>query len=99
MEMPSQEEMKTAAESWRARYAALLAEVTAKMTPERAQFIRQMRVEYSYSWRKIAHDARDRFSGTWLPLSSQLAGMALCEAAAKTFGESSGDETWNGPWQ
>lgn len=97
IEIESSKELETLAEQARAQYQSYLKEAREKMTPERAQFIRQLRIEYGYTWRKIAHDARERFNGTWLPLSNQLAGMALCEAAAETFGENAGDEKWNGP--
>lgn len=68
---------------------------TGLMTIERAQFVRQLRVGQGYSYRAVAHDCRTPFGGTWLPLSNQLAGVALCAVAAKLLGEDPGDENWN----
>jgi len=94
-EIESSEEMKKLAQQARDAYGGYRREARALMTPDRAAFVRQLRVENSYTWRAVARDCRERFGGTWLPLSNQLAGMALCEVAAEFFGEHHADEKWN----
>lgn len=66
------------------------------MPDEVARRIRKLRVEDRYSWRSIARMAH----GTaiwcaWQPSSNQLAGMALCEVAAKRLGEDWEKDPWN----
>ena len=70
-----------------------------KMTLLRAKRIRQLRVDYSYTWRAIASES---FKGAWKkedvkwdPPNNQLAGLALCKFAAKYFNEHYLMTPWN----
>lgn len=94
-EIESSEELQKLAEEARKVFEGFLKDARALMTPERAAFVRQLRVDNDYTWRAVARDCRERFGGTWLPLSNQLAGMALCEVAAEYFGEHYKDKKWN----
>jgi hypothetical protein len=67
----------------------------AALTPERAAFVRQLRVVQEYSWRAVARACFDAWHGDWAPPSNQLMGMALCEEAAKHFHENYMDPPWN----
>lgn len=69
----------------------------ADMTRKEAREVRRVRVDEGYSWRAVArhfHDLGD--FGEFSPPSNQLAGMALCERAAKHFGEDYMSPPWNG---
>lgn len=58
-----------------------------------AQMIRILRVKQNYSWRSIARHCSQYFN---LPFgSNQLAGMVLCEKAAKALGEDFMEPPWN----
>lgn len=70
-------------------------EVNKIISPERAEIIRDLRINQDCSWRMVAAECHALFQGTWEPESNQLAGMALCEAAAEHFGENYMDEKWN----
>lgn len=69
--------------------------VVAIMTPERAAFVRYLRVEKSYSWRAVADacfsewepELSPEVRATWQPRSNQLMGMALCEVVAALEGQ------------
>lgn len=76
-------------------YETFVKHCVSVMTREHALFVRQLRVEMGYSWRTIARDCRAQLLGTWLPLSNQLAGIAICFVAADVLGEDIGDEQWN----
>ena len=73
------------------------------MTPERAAYVRRLRVDEGYSWRAVAHGCYDAWAAElpedvregWRPISNQLMGMALCEAAARHFGEDAREAPWN----
>lgn len=69
------------------------------VTPERAELIRNLRVNEDYSWRALAAECHKQFNGEvipgWHPASNQLMGMALCEAAAKYFNEDHRNDPWN----
>lgn len=67
----------------------------AGMTMERAVRIRELRK--TYSWRAIARQTHCEWGADamWAPESNQLAGMALCEAAAAMLGE----DPERLPWQ
>jgi len=68
------------------------------VTIDRAACVRKLRVDYGYTWRAIAQKCYDAWDGEqhdWSPPSNQLMGMALCEVAAKLYGE----DYMNGkPW-
>lgn len=68
--------------------------VGAGMNPERAGFIRTLRVDAGATWREVA-----LFCGNAWPEadwgSNQFAGIALCRAAAKHFGEDADQQPWN----
>jgi hypothetical protein len=71
------------------------------MAQEQADFIRELRVDKGYTWRSVAQTCSENklFEGgvyDWQPPSNQLAGMALCERAAKFFkDEQYMKEPWN----
>jgi hypothetical protein len=68
-----------------------------RMTRERAEQIRRLRVDLSWSYRRIAGMSYLEWGrdGNWHPETNQLAGVALCEAAAELLGE----DVQNYPWQ
>lgn len=69
----------------------------ADMTEKEAAEVRRVRIEEGYSWRAVArhfHDLGD--FGKFHPPSNQLAGMALCERAAKNYDEDYMRSPWNG---
>jgi hypothetical protein len=69
--------------------------VVAIMTPERAAFVRDLRVGKSYSWRAVADACFTEWETTlpaevrdnWQPRSNQIMGMALCEVVAAMEGQ------------
>lgn len=63
------------------------------VTRVEASQVRQLRVELDYSWRAIARFYSVIWGGLWG--SNQLAGMAICEKAAKLLGEDFLKEPWN----
>lgn len=65
------------------------------VTYERAADVRRWRTEEDCTWRRIAEQAHTAWSGTWEPPSNQIAGMVLCDAAARHFGENYMEEPWN----
>jgi len=71
------------------------------LTPSRAALVRRLRVEEGYSWRAVAHACYEAWAMLlpeellWAPPSNQLMGMALCEAAARHFGEDANAAPWN----
>jgi death on curing protein len=71
--------------------------IRARMTRERAAYIRQLRVAQSYSWRMVAAECHESWAAdaSWDPPSNQLAGMELCEAAAEFFNEHFLQTPWN----
>ncbi len=76
-------------------------DVAILLTPERAAEVRRLRGDEGYSWRAVAHACHDAWAADlpeemrWFPPSNQLMGMALCEAAARHFGEDSDKPPWN----
>ncbi|MFN8558991.1 MAG: hypothetical protein U0531_17175 [Dehalococcoidia bacterium] len=78
-------------------------EVARLMTPERAAGVRRFRVDEGCSWRAVAHACYDAWHDQldeetregWRPPSNQIVGMALCEAAARHFGEDAMAPPWN----
>lgn len=71
------------------------------MSTAMANAIRAWRVEFKHSWRNVASMAHEAAELTreqrqiWWPAANQIMGMALCEVAAKTFGEDYMREPWN----
>ena len=79
------------------------------MTKQQAEYIRQLRVNLGYSWRKLAGTVsvtypemniktHQSFGGSgplYGPDGYQGEGMDLCAEAAEFFGENAGDEPWN----
>ena len=60
---------------------------------EMARMIRHLRVEKDYSWRAVARACSVAWGEDWG--ANQLAGMALCEKAAKLLGEDFLQPPWN----
>lgn len=69
--------------------------VPADLTDAQCQQIRQWRCVDNFSWRGVAHAAHEAFGGKWQPTWNQVAGLDLCEAAAKRLGEDHWGEPWN----
>ena len=67
------------------------------MTPERAQFVRRLRVDEERTWRGTAEAWEKEFASLaeWGFNGNQLAGMALCKLAAEVFGEDFMKPPWN----
>ena len=78
------------------------------MTKEQAEYIRQLRVNLGYSWRKLAGTVSIVYPEfdieCHLPFNKQAGeppdgfqgeGMDLCAEAAGFFGENAGNEPWN----
>lgn len=67
------------------------------MTPERARYVRKLRVDDGLTWRGIAEAWEKEFAAVadWKFDGNQLAGMALCEAASERFGENHMEPPWN----
>jgi hypothetical protein len=73
-------------------------EVLERFTPmgrAHAAFVRHLRVHKRYTWRSVAAACHTSWRGFWSPPSNQLYGMAICEVAAKTFGEDFEEGDWN----
>jgi len=64
-----------------------------KVSPGLAKLIRQLRVERDYSWRTVARYCSTVWRATWG--GNQLAGMVICEKAAKLLGEDFLQPPWN----
>ena len=77
------------------RMAVFSAQIALGMTAGRARYVRRLRCEENASWRKVARQFYLLYGGDWEPMSNQLAGMALCQAAAAHFGESPREAPWN----
>ncbi|MBU1173310.1 MAG: hypothetical protein KKD44_27400 [Proteobacteria bacterium] len=58
-----------------------------------ASLIRSLRVTKDYSWRAIARFCSRMMNGQWG--GNQLAGMVICEKAAKSLGEDFLKPPWN----
>ena len=59
----------------------------------KARFVRQLRVDKDMSWRAVARCCSKLWGGPWG--SNQLAGMVICEKAAKRLGEDFLEPPWN----
>jgi hypothetical protein len=84
------EEMGAAAE---ATWKYFQEEAARLLKDDRAAFIRRLRVDQRYTWRKVARACAQAWGTDWS--SNQLAGMALCEQAAKWFLEDYRQAPWN----
>ena len=75
----------------------LRGQISCSMTPDRAREIRRLRVEERLSWRGVARATADAWGreAIWEPRSNQLAGMILCEVAARLLGEDYLEDPWN----
>lgn len=68
-------------------------EVARVMNDQRAAFVRRLRVDQRYTWRKIARTCAEAWHTDWG--SNQLAGMAICEHAARRTFEDYRKPPWN----
>jgi len=59
----------------------------------RAKLVRHLRVTQSFSWRAVARRCALLWKAPWG--ANQIAGMALCQKAAKLLGEDFMKEPWN----
>jgi len=64
-----------------------------KVSPGLANLIRQLRVDKAYSWRTVARYYSEIWRAPWG--GNQLAGMVICEKAAKLLGEDFLQPPWN----
>lgn len=64
-----------------------------EVSREFAKLIRQLRVERDYSWRTVARFCSQVWRTPWG--GNQLAGMVICEKAAKLLGEDFLQPPWN----
>lgn len=67
----------------------------AVMNRKRAAIVRALRISDHGSWRYIAFGCRAAWQRGWLPPDNQAIGMALCEHAARMFGEDYREAPWN----
>lgn len=70
-------------------------ELCSPMTFAQAKAVRKLRVENGFSWRAVAEACHRLDWGKWSPPSNQIMGMALCERAARFFGENYEEVSWN----
>lgn len=75
----------------------------ANLTKDQAEHIRELRCGLiTHSWRVIAHEVAVKYDisdatvdhGDYVD-GNQMAGMDICDAAAKFFGENFQDDPWN----
>ncbi len=64
-----------------------------RLDKPRAKVVRHLRVTQGFSWRAVARRCSLLWKAPWG--ANQLAGMVLCEKAAKLLGESFLKEPWN----
>jgi hypothetical protein len=64
-----------------------------EVSPEEAGLIRRLRVEKAYSWRAVARFYSRVWHTPWG--GNQIAGMVICEKAAKLLGEDFMKPPWN----
>jgi hypothetical protein len=66
------------------------------LTDDLAAMVRRLRVEEAYSWRAIARQIATHLGmrDAWWA-GNQPAGMSICDAAARSFGEDFTEEPWN----
>ena len=91
------EQLMELAKMARETYDAFSECVGMQMTMGRARAVRRWRVDESCSWRAVAFKTHEAWGddAAWTPPDNQLAGMALCEAAAKLHGENHEKLPWN----
>jgi hypothetical protein len=72
-----------------AKYETYLEWIRPRMTAERAAYVRELRCVQNKSWRTVAGQACLEWGsdGMWEPITNQIAGIALCVAAAELLGE------------
>jgi hypothetical protein len=63
------------------------------MTPERAAFVRRLRVDDDLTWRGVAGECSAAWGTDWD--ENQGVGMFLCEIAARLLGEDPDAPPWN----
>ncbi len=66
-----------------------------RLARKHADFVRKLRVDSLYSWRRVARACHEAWGGDWDPPSSQPVGMIICEAAAEEFMEDYMKPPWN----
>ncbi len=64
-----------------------------RLDTPRAKLVRHLRVTQSFSWRAVARRCALLWEAPWG--ANQLAGMVICEKAAKLLGEDFLKEPWN----
>ena len=64
-----------------------------KVDQETANLIRKLRVDKGYSWRAVARFCSNVWRAPWG--GNQIAGMVICERAAKLLGEDFLEPPWN----
>ncbi len=64
-----------------------------RLDKPRAKMVRHLRVTQSFSWRAVARRCALLWKAPWG--ANQIAGMALCQKAAKLLGEDFLKEPWN----
>ncbi len=64
-----------------------------RLDTPRAKLVRHLRVTQSFSWRAVARRCALLWKAPWG--ANQIAGMALCQKAAKLLGEDFLKEPWN----
>jgi len=97
MKITSVDQLKRLGEMAVKRKEGFDSAIAAKMNFKRAVRIRQLRVELNCTWRSVAAHSHEDWGedACWDPESNQLAGMSLCEYAAKFLGEDAKNEPWN----
>jgi hypothetical protein len=83
------EELADMAHRTKSRFDAQFAD----MTELQAAWVRHLRIEEGMSWRGVAATCAEAWEGDWE--SNQIAGMAICERAARFFGEDYMTGEWN----
>lgn len=63
------------------------------VTEMEASWVRRLRVDSDFSWRAIARSCSREWRAPWG--ANQIAGMAICEKAAKLFQEDFMQPPWN----
>jgi len=90
------DELLELAEAAGTRHAEFYAQIKPRMTRDRAERVRQLRCDDNWSYRKLAGICYMEWGrdADWYPETNQLAGVALCEAAAELLGENFQQYPW-----
>ena len=64
-----------------------------KLNKRTAKLVRHLRVQQHFTWRAVARRCALLWEGPWG--ANQIAGMTLCQKAAKLLGEDFMKEPWN----